>query len=222
MPGSRHPQVARGNGVTRHGGAGPRPSTDGWSVGRTVGAQGPAAKRTRSIFRLRAIRTERRRLSAVILHCSSDRPGWRNWKTRRTQNPLTLRSCGFESHPGHTSACAKPGEVQIAVRPRRPSPHWLKRGGHRQASVVLDRIVIVRTRHHHRSRSSELTPRNPGRTRACATPEDDELPLVGEFFVDLVDAVFGESVDDLEAAGSQVGVTLSVEAQEYGDESLAD
>ena len=110
----------------------------------------------------------------------------------------------------------------IAARPRRPSRHWLKRGSHRQASVVLDRIVIVRVRHHHRSRSSELTSRNPGRTRACATPEDDELPLVGECFVDLVDAVFGESVDDVEAAGSQVGVTLSVEAQEYGDESLAD
>ena len=23
------------------------------------------------------------------------------WQTRRTQNPLTVRSCGFDSHPGH-------------------------------------------------------------------------------------------------------------------------
>ena len=26
------------------------------------------------------------------------RPKWRNWQTRRTQNPLSLRACGFESH----------------------------------------------------------------------------------------------------------------------------
>ena len=28
-------------------------------------------------------------------------PGWRNWYTRRTQNPLSLQMCGFESRPGH-------------------------------------------------------------------------------------------------------------------------
>ena len=28
-------------------------------------------------------------------------PGWRNWQTRRTQNPLAVRSCGFKSRPGH-------------------------------------------------------------------------------------------------------------------------
>ena len=32
------------------------------------------------------------------------RPGWRNWQTRRTQNPLTARSCGFKSRPGHGAA----------------------------------------------------------------------------------------------------------------------
>lgn len=25
------------------------------------------------------------------------------WQTRRIQNPLSERACGFESHPGHTS-----------------------------------------------------------------------------------------------------------------------
>ena len=28
-------------------------------------------------------------------------PGWRNWFTRWTQNPLSARACGFESRPGH-------------------------------------------------------------------------------------------------------------------------
>ena len=32
---------------------------------------------------------------------SNHSPGWRNWQTRRTQNPLAVRSCGFKSRPGH-------------------------------------------------------------------------------------------------------------------------
>ena len=29
---------------------------------------------------------------------SDHKPEWRNWQTRRIQNPLTFGSCGFESH----------------------------------------------------------------------------------------------------------------------------
>ncbi len=28
-------------------------------------------------------------------------PGWRNWQTRRTQNPVPATACGFDSRPGH-------------------------------------------------------------------------------------------------------------------------
>ena len=28
---------------------------------------------------------------------------WRNWQTQRTQNPPSVRTCGFESHLGHQS-----------------------------------------------------------------------------------------------------------------------
>ena len=31
------------------------------------------------------------------------RPKWRNWQTRRTQNPLFARTCGFDSHLRHNS-----------------------------------------------------------------------------------------------------------------------
>lgn len=26
------------------------------------------------------------------------RPEWRNWQTRRIQNPVPVRECGFDSH----------------------------------------------------------------------------------------------------------------------------
>jgi hypothetical protein len=31
-------------------------------------------------------------------------PGWRNWQTRRTQNPVTARSCRFDSYARHHSS----------------------------------------------------------------------------------------------------------------------
>ena len=31
-------------------------------------------------------------------------PGWRNWQTRRTQNPVPLGECGFKSHLRHSVA----------------------------------------------------------------------------------------------------------------------
>ena len=31
----------------------------------------------------------------------SETPGWRNWQTRWTQNPVPARECGFDPHSGH-------------------------------------------------------------------------------------------------------------------------
>jgi hypothetical protein len=40
--------------------------------------------------------------SAVLCYYSAfDVPGWRNWQTRRTQNPVTARSCRFDSYARH-------------------------------------------------------------------------------------------------------------------------
>ena len=43
------------------------------------------------------------------------------WQTRRTQNPLSERACGFESHLGHKVApCGmlfEPGRVVVALSP---------------------------------------------------------------------------------------------------------
>ena len=40
-------------------------------------------------------------LRLQTLTFSSDTPEWRNWQTRRTQTPLSVRTCGFESHLGY-------------------------------------------------------------------------------------------------------------------------
>ena len=38
-----------------------------------------------------------------------ERPGWRNWSTRRIQVPVSERTCGFESHPPHYLGPPDPG-----------------------------------------------------------------------------------------------------------------
>ena len=43
----------------------------------------------------------------VALPCGRP-PGWRNWSTRWTQNPLPARACGFESRPGHAACSGNP------------------------------------------------------------------------------------------------------------------
>src|SRR5262245_20395922 len=47
---------------------------------------------------------------------STIRPGpkWRNWQTRRTQNPLPARACGFEPHLRHSGAGTEaPATIQV-------------------------------------------------------------------------------------------------------------
>ena len=36
---------------------------------------------------------------SIVVYMRS--PACRNWQTRRTQNPLVVTSCGFESHGRH-------------------------------------------------------------------------------------------------------------------------
>ncbi len=36
--------------------------------------------------------------TAIDLDLFSSKPKWRNWQTRRIQNPVRATSCGFKSH----------------------------------------------------------------------------------------------------------------------------
>ena len=49
---------------------------------------------------------------AVCLPALS-KPGWRNWQTRRIQNPLSERACGFKSHSGHRGSDPSSGDGSI-------------------------------------------------------------------------------------------------------------
>jgi hypothetical protein len=54
---------------------------------------------------------ERRRLcKAVVCAILDASPGWRNWQTRRTQNPVAARPCRFDSYARHYPI----------------SPHWFR------------------------------------------------------------------------------------------------
>src|SRR5581483_3508769 len=45
---------------------------------------------------------------------SSGRPKWRNWQTRRTQNPVSFGTCGFDPHLRHSSALGRLLVVAVA------------------------------------------------------------------------------------------------------------
>ena len=48
-------------------------------------------------------------------------PKWRNWQTRRTQNPVPERACGFDPHLRHRESCGatrSPPAPPAALRPR--------------------------------------------------------------------------------------------------------
>src|ERR1051325_9645043 len=48
-------------------------------------------------------------------------PKWRNWQTRRTQNPVPERACGFDSHLRHLSR-GRPASAAPRWRRRRSAP----------------------------------------------------------------------------------------------------
>jgi hypothetical protein len=43
------------------------------------------------------------------------RPKWRNWQTRRTQNPVGETPCGFESHLRHWARDVPRGVAELGV-----------------------------------------------------------------------------------------------------------
>ena len=50
---------------------------------------------------------------------SRSKPKWRNWQTRRTQNPVPLGECGFDSHLRHHSTTALAGWLSRLSRTER-------------------------------------------------------------------------------------------------------
>src|SRR5919204_6452482 len=61
--------------------------------------RGPRSPRGRKYRPFRQpISTDKRRYSDPTT------PKWRNWQTRRTQNPVGETPCGFDSHLRHSSA----------------------------------------------------------------------------------------------------------------------
>ena len=59
-------------------------------------------------------------VKTVQVRSLSRAPSWpsgRNWQTRRTQNPLSARTCGFESHLGHHLSVLSDAPLQPATRP---------------------------------------------------------------------------------------------------------
>ena len=68
--------------------------------------RGPAEMRARTLGR--TIGPRRRPGNATgrpqaldCLYACSPRPGWRNWQTRGTQNPVSERACGFDPRSRH-------------------------------------------------------------------------------------------------------------------------
>src|SRR6185436_9544403 len=73
-----------------------------------------------------------RPLGATILI----RPKWRNWQTRRTQNPVPLGACGFDSHLRHPGA-TRARMIRAGGRWRSGAANRLKRHGLRRSWVDL-------------------------------------------------------------------------------------
>ena len=66
-------------------------------------------------------------------------PGWRNWQTRRIQNPLAERSCGFKSRPGHNQAKRRADRAEAqGAQMARPVIE-------RRLSEIAERLLRLRT-----------------------------------------------------------------------------
>jgi hypothetical protein len=64
-------------------------------------------------------------------------PKWRNWQTRRTQNPVPLGECGFDSHLRHSRRQAVSGRLSspwLALR-RRPISMGFEQTGVREVGL---------------------------------------------------------------------------------------
>src|SRR3954447_11227948 len=56
---------------------------------------------------LQALPQGARRMRMLAALRSRGRPKWRNWQTRRTQNPVPERACGFDPHLRHLQRGAR-------------------------------------------------------------------------------------------------------------------
>ena len=52
-------------------------------------------------------------------------PGWRNWQTRGTQNPLAARPCGFKSRPGHQQKGERLAELLTLKELQKGNSHFV-------------------------------------------------------------------------------------------------
>ena len=66
-------------------------------------------------------------------------PGWRNWQTRRIQNPLAERSCGFKSRPGHNQVNRR------ADRAEAPGVQMARPVIERRLSEIAERLLRLRS-----------------------------------------------------------------------------
>lgn len=64
-----------------------------------------------------------RRFGRLGLSFAPGAPSWRNWQTRRSQKPLSERTCGFESHTRHQGRMifSIPGHLSSSHVARRDS-----------------------------------------------------------------------------------------------------
>ncbi len=62
-----------------------------------------------------------RRFGRLGLSFAPGAPSWRNWQTRRSQKPLSERTCGFESHTRHQ------GRTIFRSAAHLPRPHAVRR-----------------------------------------------------------------------------------------------
>ncbi len=117
--GGSTPMPGRRSAVTRSGGV---ETTVHQERRRIYPAYRPSRPRTRPGIR----RSGRRGLSFA-----PGAPSWRNWQTRRSQKPLSERTCGFESHTRHQGRTvfrfpAISGLTRSATARRRPGPAPLR------------------------------------------------------------------------------------------------
>src|SRR5665213_3367376 len=78
------------------------------------------------------------------------RPKWRNWQTRRTQNPVPSGECGFDSHLRHYA-------LLFGLRPK-SSLH----GGNQFPPWAPFSVVALTAERYHCSRPTSWAPRRHG------------------------------------------------------------
>src|SRR5262249_55048282 len=114
------------------------------------------------------------RAGGLLLRRSYDRrvrPKWRNWQTRRTQNPVPERACGFDPHLRHTEVGRGSREQTEHLRRERPV---LGADVEDAAAVLVEVEQLAARVHEPRHRlPSERAPRDHEARRVRARARDD-------------------------------------------------